>query len=315
LVGLVLVACTEVMPTSSLLPTSTVRVLSPTPFPASSSTPSPTPVTPPASATPTPFPTWTPTLAPTSTSVPPTPTLTCSETQGRIRVGAFFSAIIGQEQSYRVYLPPCYDLYDHRYPVLYMLHGYPFDDSHWDEIGIDEAADAGIAAGTLPPLIIAMPAADNEGTYTSTSGGPGSFEGVLLNEFVPYIEATYRVMDGAEARAIGGMSRGGVWSLEIAFHNPDRFAAVGGHSAALNVNRAPPVYDPLFLSADPTIRSMRIYLDVGEDDWVLSGMEELHAALTAAGVAHDYHIFNGYHDDSYWSEHVAEYLAFYAAGW
>ena len=44
-------------------------------------------------------------------------------------------------------------------------------------------------------------------------------------------------------------------------------------------------------------------------------MEELHGALTAAGVAHNYHILEGFHDDSYWAAHVAEYLAFYTFDW
>ncbi len=63
-----------------------------------------------------------------------------------------------------------------------------------------------------------------------------------------------------------------------------------GHSAALNANLAPPVYDPLHLATDPAIRSLRIYLDAGKDDWVLPGMEQLSAPLTAAGVPHDYAI-------------------------
>jgi enterochelin esterase-like enzyme len=198
---------------------------------------------------------------------------------------------------------------------LYLLHGYPFDDSHWDDIGIDEAADAGIARGTLPHLIIAMPAADNEGTYTRTSGGPRSFEAVLLDEFIPFIESNYRAVARREARAVGGMSRGAVWSLEIAFRNPGQFAAVGGHSNALSVNLAPPAYDPLHLASDPAIRSLRIYLDAGRDDWYLSGTEDLHATLLAAGVAHEYNIYEGSHHDSYWSAHVDDYLAFYSATW
>jgi enterochelin esterase-like enzyme len=238
----------------------------------------------------------------------------CVETQGRIETGLFFSAVISQEQSYRVYVPPCYTEQD-RYPVLYMLHGYPFDDSHWDEIGIDEAANAGIISGTLPPFVIAMPSADNEGTYTYTSGGPGSFEALFWDDFVPFIEASYGVANSAQGRAIGGMSRGGVWSLEIAFRNPDRFAAVGGHSVALNVNRAPPIYDPFYLATDPAIRSLRIYLDVGQDDWAYPSMEELHGVLTAAEVAHDYYVHEGHHVDAYWAAHVAEYLLFYTADW
>lgn len=304
-------ALPQAVPTQpSQTPTPTVV---PTRQPTSTSTPTLT-VTCSPTATPTPLP---PTLTatPTFTALPPTPTPACTETQGRVETGTFASAIIGSEQPYRVYLPPCYDAGQDRYPVLYMLHGYPFDDSHWDEIGIDEAADAGIAAGTLPAFIIAMPGADNEGTYTRTSGGPGSFETVLLDEFMPFIEATYRASDRAAGRAIGGMSRGGVWSLEIAFLHPDRFGTVGGHSVALSVNQAPPRYDPLYLAADPAVRSLRIYLDVGRDDWAWEGMEELHAALTAAAVAHDYQVYEGYHGDDYWSAHVEEYLAFYAAQW
>jgi enterochelin esterase-like enzyme len=263
----------------------------------------------------TPIPTADATSPPTPSANTPTVTPACTEVRGRIDTGTFFSGVIGREQPYRIYLPPCYDFHAERYPVLYMLHGYPYDDAHWDDLGIDEAADAGIASGSLSPFMIAMPAADNEGTFTKTSGGPASFEGVVMAEFIPYVESRYRASGTAEGRAIGGMSRGGVWSLEIAFRNPDHFSAVGGHSAALNVNLAGPAYDPLHLAADPGIRSLRIYLDTGSGDWTLPGMEDLHAALTAAGVSHQYNIRDGVHRDEYWSEHVAEYLAFYAAAW
>jgi enterochelin esterase-like enzyme len=322
--GVMLAACSQATPTFTLdvpsVPASPTATLAASPCATPSATPGVVLETPTNSVTPvlslssTPFPTPPPTMTRTPISSPASPTPACRETQGRVESGTFFSGIIGQEQPYRVYLPPCYD-YGDDLPVLYMIHGYPFDDSHWDDIGIDEAADAGISTGTLPSFIIAMPAADNEGTFSKTSGGAGSFEAVMLDEFIPFIESTYRAVGAPEGRAIGGMSRGGVWSLEIAFRNPSRFAAVGGHSVALNVNLAPQIYDPLYLAADPAIRSLRIYLDVGQGDWVLPGMDDLHAALTAADVPHDYRVNEGYHDDSYWSVHVSEYLAFYAAGW
>ena len=232
-----------------------------------------------------------------------------------METGSFSSAVIGRDQPFRIYHPACYDSTEQVYPVLYLLHGYPYDDAHWDELGIDEAADAGIAAGAFSSLVIAMPAADNEGTYIKTSGGPLSFEGVLLDEFIPFVEARYRVSDEATGRAIGGISRGGVWSLEIAFRNPDRFSAVGGHSAALSVNAAGPLYDPLQLALDPAIRAMRIYLDAGNKDWALSGTEDLHQVLTAAGAEHEYKVFEGDHSDAYWSSHLGDYLAFYTAEW
>jgi enterochelin esterase-like enzyme len=286
---------------------------------ATSPSPTSSPEIPTITASPVPTlsstPTYQPTASPSATSIPPSPTAACDENQGRMESGVYFSGIIGQDQPYRVYLPPCYAFLDERFPVLYMLHGYPFDDSHWDELGIDEAADAAIAGGALPSFIIAMPSADNEGTYTKTSGGAASFEAVIMDEFIPFIEANYRTLGTADGRAIGGMSRGGVWALEIAFRNPGQFSAVGGHSAALNVNLAPPLYDPLFLAADPAVRTLRIYLDVGKSDWVMPGMEDLHAALLESDVPHEYNIFVGTHEDRYWAEHVADYLAFYAAAW
>jgi enterochelin esterase-like enzyme len=90
---------------------------------------------------------------------------------------------------------------------------------------------------------------------------------------------------------------------------------VGGHSVALSVNLAPPVYDPLYLAADPAIRSLRIYLDVGQDDWTRPSMDDLHNKLNASEVAHDYYVYEGSHADAYWAAHLQEYLLFYTAGW
>jgi len=111
------------------------------------------------------------------------------------------------------------------------------------------------------------------------------------------------------------MSRGGVWSLEIAFRNPEQFGLVGGHSVALEVNLAGPAYDPLYLATDPDIKRLRIYLDVGAGDWAYPKMEELHQILDAAGVEHTFVINEGVHEDAYWAAHVAEYLDFYASTW
>jgi enterochelin esterase-like enzyme len=282
------------------------KTATPRPSPAAAAT---------ATATATAEATATTTLPPPSATVAPA----CADTSGRVEFGTYASAIIGQEMTYRIYLPPCYGFDSsgskEPYPILYMLHGYPFDDSHWDKIGIDEAASEGITTGDLPSFVIAMPAADNEGTYTRTSGGPGSFEAVLIEEFIPFIESAYNVRRDAFGRAVGGMSRGGVWSLEIAFRHPDHFSSVGGHSPALNVNLAPPQFDPIDLAVDPSIRALRIYLDAGKSDWVLPGVQELHQALVGANVPHDYVLHEGEHADAYWSAHVAEYLAFYAKEW
>jgi len=227
---------------------------------------------------------------------------------------AYFSHTTGDEQPYRIYLPPCYDQTDRRYPVLYLLHGWPYDESHWDNLGADEAADAGIGAGTLPPFIIVLPGG-TERLFINTCGGDGSFEGQIVNDLIPYVDGTYRTRTGREGRAIGGVSRGGVWALEIGFRHPDLFAAVGAHSPALSVNLAPPAYDPFYLLRGPGVAALRIYLDAGDADWAREGTQALHEALDEQGIAHEFIVHPGGHENGLWAANVTKYLAFYAAGW
>jgi enterochelin esterase-like enzyme len=232
--------------------------------------------------------------------------------------GTFFSDQLKKDQRYRIYLPPCYNhktQRDKRYPVVYVFHGSHSDDAHWDEIlGVGQVADAGIQGSTLPPMLIVMLACDPN-LYLRTSGGDESLENLVVKEFIPFIDQTYRTDARRETRAIGGISRGGVWSLEIGFRHPDLFYAVGAHSAALNVNLAGPAYDPIYLAADPAVKSLRIYLDAGSTDYTRPGIERLVQALTRAGVMHTYAIYEGDHSDPYWKARLPEYLAFYVQGW
>ena len=274
---------------------------------------------PPPTPTPTSTPTFTPTPPPTATpTLTPSPTLTptpaCTETAGRIERRTYVSQTAGDEQPYRVYLPPCYDQLGRRYPVLYLLHGWPYDDAHWESLGVGDAVDAGIAAGTLPPFIVVLPGG-SERLYVNTSGGDRSFEGQAVNDLIPHVEKTYRTWASREGRAIGGISRGGVWALEIAFMHPDLFGTVGAHSPALSVNLAPPPYDPFYLLAEPSTASLRIYLDAGDADWSREGTQALHEALDRQGIAHEFVVHPGGHQNKLWADNVARYLAFYAAEW
>ncbi len=154
-----------------------------------------------------------------------------------------------------------------------------------------------------------------EGIFVNTSGGDQSVEGLIVNELIPYIDSVYPTWAAREGRAIGGISRGGVWSLEIGFRRPDLFAAVGGHSAALSVNYPHPIYDPYNLVEGLETSSLRIWLDAGDMDWAWAGTDHLHQALEEQNVPHEYLIGEGEHADAYWSQMLPAYLAFYTAGW
>ncbi len=245
----------------------------------------------------------------TATQPPPTP---CAE-PGRVEQGVLDSIVAGEPMRYRIYLPPCYGQDELLYPTLYMFGGNIHDETIWDNLGLDEAAEALIAAGTIPPLLIVMP--DNGWLANTTPSGPTSDEGFVLNELIPHVEETYRAMPARAGRAVGGLSRGGYWSLMMAFRRPDLFRSVGAHSPALIDSHAGPAEDPVVTGATNNLGDLRIWVDIGERDPYLPKALPLHEALAAVGVAHEWWINLGTHEEAYWRANLGQYLMWYAAGW
>jgi len=258
-----------------------------------------------------------PTPQPTATASPePTPTPAfCPFLSGRSESGSFRSTAMGEDVRYLVHLPPCYDEYpDRAYPVLYLFHGWPLDERHWDDLGIDEWSDDWVSRGLIGPFLIVLPGVSQDGLYVYSSGGSGSFEGFVVDELVPLIDVTYRTVRAPAGRAVGGISRGGVWALEIAMRHTDVFAAVGGHSPALALNRPLPQYDP-FLLAGTATTGLRYYLDAGDADWANAATIRLRDLLIELGANVTYDVHPGGHVDALWSSSIPDYLTFYAAMW
>jgi enterochelin esterase-like enzyme len=282
------------------------------PLPADTVTPSP-PATIPTLATVTPSPTLTITPSPTRTPV------VCTDTQGEIVEESFVSQLTGGTFHYRVYLPPCYAASERRYPVLYMLHGLGagMDDSQWDRMGLDEAADQGIAQGVLAPMIIVMP--NGNDADHAQNHGPSPYPEVIVGELMPAIQEQYCTWNLPEMRAIGGLSRGGYWAYWVAFSYPDLFGKVGGHSPYFFQPDYPTDKNPNNLvDTAPGIEGLEMYFDHGPQDYdqVIGGVAQFIDRLSRRGIEVTY-VQNpsGGHTEEYWSSHVADYLTFYTQGW
>jgi len=239
---------------------------------------------------------------------------TCAAT-GAVTRGSFRSVPAETTFYYSVYTPPCYEGSTGVYPVVYLMHGSNDDDGHWVRLGIQQALDEGIAAGTLPPMIVVMPY--GEWLANKNQFDVVSWENVFLNELMPLVESQYRIDQRRETRGIGGISRGGFWAYEIAFRHPDLFSTVGGHSAFFAEGNAPPDYDPLKLARNAAnLDTLRIMLDRGNADYAAPGIDLMHERLTERGIAHTFIIYpEGEHNNIHWKQHVAEYMAFYAEPW
>jgi enterochelin esterase-like enzyme len=170
------------------------------------------------------------------------------------------SHTLGQDVPVRIYLPPCNPCGAVGLPVIYLLHGANADESQWDDVAADETVDEGRARGTLPPVILVFPKRLNDSTQPR-SDGDLPFEHFVVAELIPWVEAHTPARPDHEHRAIGGISRGGFWALEIAFHHPKLFSVVGGHSPVTGRKDDP--YSPLGLvtAHSAELRSLRVWLE------------------------------------------------------
>jgi len=247
-------------------------------------------------------------LPPTATPVPVTPSPTpCAEKHGSITDDVVDAPLLRFPLRVRVYTPPCFDPSgDTRYPVLYLLHGQSFTNVHWDNLGADESADELIASGQASPFLIVMPDEAEDLINANTS----PYGQALVESLVPWVDASYPTCAEAHCRAIGGISRGAGWAVHLALRNADLFGAAGAHSLAAFYGEAFRL--PKTLAAIPEGSVPRFYLDAGEHDRYLFSAVEFEAALDQAGVAHDWYLFQGLHDDDYWAAHMERYIRWYA---
>ncbi|MCU0464425.1 MAG: CapA family protein [Anaerolineae bacterium] len=195
---------------------------------------------------------------------------------------------LGRDVTVSVYLP-CIEG-DGRLPYLIFLHGSNRDDRQLAELGLEQAA---------PPFAVVMPFGGDE---ANTNEFTARAWGDTLIDLIPAFEESWPL--DPDRRAIGGISRGGFWAYHVGLRQPEMFRAIGGHSA---------FFDPLALTLDPA-SAPTLYLDRGADDYAAPGLDRMDAALGQVGVPHTYVLrASGEHNETYWREHLPEYLAFYAA--
>jgi len=212
-------------------------------------------------------------------------------------------------QEFRIYLPPCYnEKIDQRYPVLYLLHGQTYTDDQWIRIGAVDAIDHLILSGETIPFIIVFP----DDRYWNLPPGP-TFGQRLVDQFIPYIDITYRTFPDRNHRAIGGMSRGAGWALRLGLRRWDLFGSIGLHSLGTSEKDEFQITD--WLSDIPASSRPRVFMDIGDNDQGLEMAKRVETQFNDFGLSHEWHLYGGAHTEEYWSAHVEEYIQWYADGW
>lgn len=170
----------------------------------------------------------------------------------------------------QIYTPPGYKKNGtQQYPVVYLLHGFPFSEKSfierdvWDEwinpTGIFTVypdfpeeefrlwIDNLIAEGSIEPMIIVMPNAITEPygfSFYTNSILNGDFEDFIVNDLVSYMDNNYNTMANASGRAVIGHSQGGYAAFKFGMLHPDIFGTVASHSGLLLQDA---LFDPGFV--------------------------------------------------------------------
>jgi enterochelin esterase-like enzyme len=159
---------------------------------------------------------------------------------GQLREVLYYSKTSSSTRRIYVYTPPDYDKdTTKRYPVLYLQHGMGEDETGWGNQGhTGFIMDNLIAAGKAKPFIIVMEnglnvggagGAGGRGGFGGGFGGGmgGGFEGVLLNDLIPYVDANFRTIADQPHRAMAGLSMGGMQTRSITLAHLDTFSHIG----------------------------------------------------------------------------------------
>lgn len=248
------------------------------------------------------------------------------------------SKILKGERKYAIYLPPDYETSQRSYPVLYLLHGGGDDQTGWVQFGeVLHIADKAIREGTATPMIIIMPDANTgQRGYFNDLKGEWRYEDFFFEEFLPYVEKTYRIKGEKRYRAVAGLSMGGGGSFVYALRHPELFSSACPLSASTgpltlegakeNLKRANQSYSSekdveayfkrqsvlelVNQMPDDQKKAVRWYIDCGDDDFLFEGNSLVHIAMRKKDIPHEFRIQDGGHNWRYWRNALPTVLSF-----
>jgi enterochelin esterase-like enzyme len=236
---------------------------------------------------------------------------------GSVRLVRYHSQVVSHGARYAVYLPPHYARQaarGRRFPVLYLLHGFPGADTNFLNIGRAQVVENVLLhRHRMRPMILVMPAGlqgilhgDTEWANTRA----GRYEDFVL-DVVRNVDRRFATIPDRRHRGIGGDSEGGYGAVNVALHHLDVFSVIqswsgyftqtpsavfaGASPSALRAN-SPAAY---VSSLAPTIHrlGLRAWLYQGRTEPTNPALVRSFAAkLHAAGAEVRLGFFPGRHD-------------------
>jgi len=234
------------------------------------------------------------------------------------------AALGGRAQEAYVYLPSGYAAHPRRrYPVVYLLHGFPGRPLAWLEtVRMGVVDDSLGVRGRAQPAILVMPFGST-GTYDDEEWADGARPGngwatFVARDLVRYVDAHFRTVPTRAARAIAGLSEGGYGAINIALHHPAEFSVVESWSGYEQPDKLRSIFGPklqLLARNDPQTMLPRVASELRRLKtyfWFYSGTEDHFARqnrafaheLARARIPHHYFESFGGHNWALWRKNA-----------
>jgi enterochelin esterase-like enzyme len=250
---------------------------------------------------------------------------------GEVREHFYKSEITGTVRRMFVYTPLDYDANpEARYPVLYLQHGGGLNETVWTRQGYAHfILDNLIAAGKTKPMIIVMGSGSviEKGQQMQPPRGPvwtwsvkehkivpppgvpetqrprayqnawtvpaanNAFERSLVNEVIPFVDATYRTIPDTQHRAMAGLSNGARQTMQATLAHLDSFSYIGIFSRPpLPEFDVKTMYGGVLANAAETNKKIRLlWFGAGTaEEGVWHYTKETREALDKAGIKYSY---------------------------
>jgi enterochelin esterase-like enzyme len=227
-----------------------------------------------------------------------------------------------------VYLPPNASP-DRRYPVMYLLAGFPGSPYEFsDGLRFADSADTAIANGDVPGFIAVIPPAGPTAKFNGEWTGP--WEDYVVKDVVPWVNRYLPVMRTRAAQTIAGLSAGAYGAVDIGLRHPTMFGTLESWSGYFHPYRDGSLrhasatelaaHDPTLLvrKEAPMLRKLgtRFYLSSGstKDAPTAHLAENFSRVLAGLHLPYELWVRPGGHNGKFWRAQLGPALRYALAG-
>jgi enterochelin esterase-like enzyme len=232
---------------------------------------------------------------------------------GEVRIKRYYSTVTNQWRRFFIYTPPGYDAStNEKYPVLYILHGGGEDERGWAEQGkTDLILDNLIAEKKAKPMLVVMMDGNLGGGGMAGFGEQSLrlFENELKNAVIPFVEKAFRTETDAKARALAGLSLGGLQTLYAGIKNTNKFSYLGVFSSGWFANQPAltnPQYDFMKNNAtaiNSNLKSLWVAMG-GKEDIAYNNCKIMLQKFDEMGIKYTYSEYPGGHTWPVWRNNL-----------